>query len=60
MGKQLLKIALLTFMIHITNSETSTYKSEFHLRYCEFNKNKGTIFFKAIKKDAPATSLTAE
>lgn len=47
-------------MIHSTNSETSTYKCEIHLRYFEFNKNKDTPFFKAIKKDAPATNLTTE
>lgn len=60
MRKRLFKIALLAFMIHSANSETSTYKSEIHLRYFEFNKNKGTPFFKAIKKDAPATSMTTE
>lgn len=47
-------------MIHSANSETSLYKSEIHFRYFEFNKNKGTPFFTAIKKDAPARSLTKE
>lgn len=47
-------------MIHSANSETSLYKSEIHFRYFEFNKNKGTSFFTAIKKDAPARSLTRE
>lgn len=60
MRKRLFKIALLAFMIHSANSETSLYKSEIHFRYFEFNKNKGTPFFTAIKKDAPARSLTRE
>lgn len=47
-------------MIHSTNCKTSTYKSEIHSRYFEINKNKGTPFFKAIKKDKPATSLTTK
>lgn len=60
MRKPLFTIALLAFMIRSTNSETSPYKSEIHLRYFEFNKNKGTSSFNAIKKDAPATSLITE
>lgn len=60
MRKRLFKIALLAFMIHSANSKASLYKSEIHSRYFEFNKDKGTPFFTAIKKDAPARSLSRE
>ena len=42
-------------MIHITSRATSTPESKFHLRYGGLNMNKGLLFSKAPKKDAPAT-----
>ena len=45
------------FMFYITNRLISSYKSEFHCRYCEFNMKKDLQFTKAIRRDAAVISL---
>lgn len=44
------------FMFHITNRPISSYKSEFHCRYCGFNMKKDLQYAKAIRRDAAVIS----
>lgn len=47
------------FMFYITNRLISSYISEFHCHYCEFNMKKDLQFTKAIRRDAAVISLAA-
>ena len=47
------------FMLYITNRLISSYKSEFHCRYCELNMKKDLQVTEAIRRDAAVISLAA-